>query len=238
MCGIETGGTFDFLHGGPGVHCYLALFFHRFDAISDIHILQVGVRMLQGSLLVEFIHPATQLSFFLHQHHLVAGLCRFSRGSNTCQATPHHQQPFGHFLFRLEGLQGLHVPDLGNPHPKVILGHHLGIFFPFRLAPDHLLPEVYSIQYHTRPEVKHILHDPGGAGRDHHCVHRLITVQISLDGLHPCLAAKKIVVLANRWAEFVIGNRGQGFHIQGIPDATALTYINPYFLLHWITSSP
>ena len=238
MCSIETGRTFDFLHGGPGIHRDITVFFHRLDAIADIHILQVGVGMLQGYLLVEFIHPATQLSFFLHQHHLVAGLCCFSRGSNTCQPATHYQQPFRHFLFRLEGFQGLHVPDFGNPHPQVILGHHLGIFFPFRLAPDHLLPEVYPIQYHTRPEVKHILHDPGGAGRDHHCINSVITVQIFLDDLHPCLAAKKIVVLANRWAELVIGNRGQGFHIQGIPNATAFTYINPYFLLHWITSSP
>ena len=194
--------------------------------------------MIQGSLFEDFVHPAAQSSIFLHQHHFGTGLGRFSRGSNTCQSATHYQQLFGHFLFRLEGLQRLHVPYLGNPHPEVILGHHLGVFFPFGLAPDNLLSEIYPIQHHTWPEVKHVLHDPGRAGCDHHCIHSVITVQIFLDDLQSCLAAKKIVVFAYRWAEFVIDNRGQGFHIQGIPDATAFTYINPYFLLHWITSSP
>ena len=38
VCSIETGRTFDFLHGGPGIHRDITVFFHRLDAIADIHI--------------------------------------------------------------------------------------------------------------------------------------------------------------------------------------------------------
>ena len=165
----------------------------------------------------------------LNQHNVVARVGSLLGGRNPCNASSDHQHGLRNSI--RDRLERFHFLGFDEAHAQVVLGKRLGFLVLRLMAPDDMLAEVDSLEYHPGVKGEGIGLDAWGAGRNCHGIHG-VAGQVLLDQRHPLRAAQERMRAAHRNLVFFLGYLDERIHVQRLADGTPTADVHSQLLIH------